>query len=100
MGYIEGARFRCLSTVPLRRIGPHQRAPVVAGHQSREELEPSVKTLLKTLSWRTIGIVEMFAVTYFTTGKMAAAVTVAAISFFAKGAMYYGHEIAWEKAWK
>lgn len=57
-----------------------------------------MKTFLKTLSWRTIGIVEMFAVTYFTTGKMAAAVSVAAVSFFVKGAMYYGHEVAWNKA--
>ncbi len=55
-----------------------------------------MKTLLKTLSWRLIATVELFAVAYFTTGKLTAAAGLAAASFFYKGALYYGHEKVWE----
>ena len=59
-----------------------------------------MKALFKTLSWRTVGVVEMLAVVLFTTGHLSAAAGVAALSFFVKGALYYGHEVAWERAWK
>jgi uncharacterized membrane protein len=60
----------------------------------------AVKAFLKTLTWRTVGTVEMLAVGWFTTGKVTAAVGLAVAAFFYKGVLFFGHEMLWEKSWK
>ena len=57
------------------------------------------KTLLKTLSWKAVGAVEMMAVGWFTTGSVKTALGLAAASTLVKGGMFFGHEMIWEKAW-
>lgn len=56
-----------------------------------------MKMFFKTLTWRTVGAVEMLAIGWFTTGKMTGGLALAAATFVYKGVLYWGHEVAWER---
>lgn len=55
------------------------------------------KTLIKTLTWRTVGTADIMFWTWFATGKITVAAGFAAAHFAYKAALYFGHEMIWNK---
>ncbi len=58
-----------------------------------------MKSVLKAVSWRIIGAVDTFFLTFLMTGHWNAAVGVASFEVATKMFLYYGHERAWESSW-
>ena len=56
-----------------------------------------MKTLIKTLTWRTVGTADIMFWTWMATGKVTTAAGFAALHFLYKAALYFAHEMAWNK---
>jgi len=59
--------------------------------------EKAYRSVVKTLSWRTIGTLDTIIISYFITGNLAMAASIGSIELFTKMALYYFHERAWNK---
>ena len=59
--------------------------------------EKSYRSILKSISWRTIGTIDTIAISYFITGKVALALSIGTIEVFTKMALYFFHERTWNK---
>jgi len=59
--------------------------------------EKSYRSILKSISWRTIGTIDTIAISYFITGKLALALSIGTIEVFTKMALYFFHERTWNK---
>ena len=57
--------------------------------------ESHLRSVAKGITWRIIASTTILLITYFTTGEMDTAITVAGIEFFIKLLLYYLHERAW-----
>ena len=55
------------------------------------------RSLLKTLSWRTIASLDTFLITWLVTGSPTAGLTVSGLEIITKMCLYYFHERAWNK---
>lgn len=67
-------------------MGTGKTGKVMKGH---------LKSVVKAVSWRVVGAVDTFLLSYLVTGKLAMAVGVVGFEFFTKTALYYGHERVW-----
>ena len=54
------------------------------------------KTIAKAITWRLIGTAEIFAISFWTTGHIATAGSMAGIAAISSLVMYVAHELAWE----
>ncbi len=54
-----------------------------------------VRSLIKAVSWRTVGSIDTFIITYIVTGQAKWGAAVASIETVTKIALYYFHERAW-----
>jgi uncharacterized membrane protein len=57
--------------------------------------ETHSRSVLKAISWRTLGTLDTFAISWFMTGKMAMAGSIAGLEIVTKVAWYYLHERIW-----
>lgn len=55
------------------------------------------RSLIKTISWRITGSGATFLISYFISGNMSVAGTIAIIQMVANTILYYGHERIWNK---
>lgn len=62
---------------------------------SSPRTESHLRSIIKGLTWRVIATTTIFIITYFTTGEIKTAATVAGIEFPVKLFIYYLHERAW-----
>lgn len=53
--------------------------------------------MLKSISWRTIGTIDTFLISYLVTGKLDFAVTIGGIEVFTKMTLHYFHERTWNR---
>ena len=53
------------------------------------------RSLMKAVSWRTVGTIDTFVISFFVTGKVSFAGTIAAIEVVTKIMIYYLHERVW-----
>lgn len=60
-----------------------------------EKVESHLRSIIKGLTWRVIASTTILLITYFTTGELDTAITVASIEFFIKLVLYYLHERLW-----
>ncbi|WP_349631555.1 DUF2061 domain-containing protein [Bradyrhizobium tropiciagri] len=51
--------------------------------------------MLKAISWRTLGTLDTFAISWFMTGKVWLASSIAALEIATKIVWYYLHERVW-----
>ena len=63
---------------------------------SEEYKESHLRSVIKGLTWRIIATFTIFVITYFSTGELQTAVTVASIEFPVKLFVYYLHERLWQ----
>lgn len=53
------------------------------------------RSILKAVSWRVLGSIDTFVISYFVTGKLVFAASIASVETFTKIMLYYFHERAW-----
>ena len=78
-------------------------ADVIASTNAKQEALPVLlrgaethtRSVLKALSWRTLGTLDTFAISWFLTGKVEIAGSIAALEVITKIAWYYVHERVW-----
>jgi uncharacterized membrane protein len=57
--------------------------------------ETHTRSVLKAISWRTLGTLDTFAISWFMTGKVEIAGSIAGLEIITKIAWYYLHERVW-----
>jgi uncharacterized membrane protein len=59
--------------------------------------EKPVRSIAKALSWRIVGTLDTLVVSYFVTGKLVLAASIASVDFLTKLVLYFFHERIWNK---
>ena len=59
--------------------------------------EKPYRSIVKAISWRTVGTIDTIIVSYFITGNLVMAASIGTIEVITKMALYYFHERAWNK---
>ena len=59
--------------------------------------EKPYRSVVKAISWRTVGTLDTIIVSYFITGNLVMAASIGTIEVITKMALYYFHERAWNK---
>ena len=59
--------------------------------------EKPYRSVVKTISWRTVGTLDTIIISYFITGSLGMAASIGAIELVTKMILYYYHERAWNK---
>ena len=57
--------------------------------------EAHFRSLAKAISWRVTGTIDTFVISFFVTGKLTLASSIAATELFTKILLYYLHERIW-----
>ena len=57
--------------------------------------EAHSRSFLKAISWRILGSIDTFVISFFVTGKLTFALSIASVETFTKIALYYFHERIW-----
>jgi uncharacterized membrane protein len=53
------------------------------------------RSLAKAISWRTTGTIDTFIISYFISGRISIASTIAGVEVFTKILLFYFHERVW-----
>lgn len=59
--------------------------------------EKPYRSVVKTISWRTVGTLDTIIVSYFVTGNLVMAASIESIEVITKMILYYFHERAWNR---
>lgn len=59
--------------------------------------EKPYRSVVKTISWRTVGTLDTIIVSYFVTGNLVMAASIGTIEVITKMILYYFHERVWNK---
>lgn len=59
--------------------------------------EKPYRSIVKTISWRTVGTLDTIIVSYFITGNLIMAASIGSIEVITKMILYYFHERAWNR---
>jgi uncharacterized membrane protein len=59
--------------------------------------EKPYRSVVKAISWRTVGTLDTMIVSYFVTGSLVMAASIGTIEVITKMILYYFHERAWNK---
>ncbi len=59
--------------------------------------EKPIRSIAKAISWRVIGTLDTLLISYFLTGEVAIAASIASIDFITKMFLYFFHERLWNK---
>ncbi len=57
--------------------------------------EKPIRSIAKAFSWRVIGTLDTLVISYFLTGKISLAASIASIDFLTKMVLYFFHERLW-----
>jgi uncharacterized membrane protein len=57
--------------------------------------EAHSRSIFKAVSWRIIGSIDTFVISYFITGRLVFAASIASVETFTKICLFYGHERVW-----
>ena len=57
--------------------------------------ETKRRSLVKAITWRTLGTLDTITISYFLTGEMKTAVSIGGIEVFTKMFLYFFHERMW-----
>jgi len=60
-------------------------------------VEQKRRSILKAISWRTLGTVDTMLISYIVTGNPTAAISIGAFELVTKTALYYFHGRSWYK---
>jgi uncharacterized membrane protein len=57
--------------------------------------ETHSRSFIKAVSWRILGSMDTFVISYFVTGRLVFAASIASVETFTKIVLFYGHERIW-----
>lgn len=57
--------------------------------------EAHSRSFVKAVSWRMLGSLDTFVISYFVTGQLVFAASIASVETITKIVLFYGHERAW-----
>ncbi len=57
--------------------------------------EAHSRSFIKAISWRILGSIDTFIISYFVTGKLVFALSIASVETVTKVVLFYFHERAW-----
>jgi uncharacterized membrane protein len=57
--------------------------------------ETHSRSFIKAVSWRILGSIDTFVISYIVTGKLVFAASIASIETVTKVCLFYGHERVW-----
>jgi uncharacterized membrane protein len=57
--------------------------------------EAHSRSFIKAVSWRMVGSIDTFVISYFVTGRLVFAASIASVETFTKIVLFYGHERIW-----
>lgn len=63
-------------------------------HKNNENLKRSI---IKTISWRTIGTIDTIVISWLITGTLSLAFSIGAIELISKMVLYFFHERMWNQ---
>lgn len=67
------------------------------GFEEVKNSEKPLRSVIKALSWRLIGTIDTLIVSYFITGEILLATSIASVDFLTKLVLYFFHERIWNK---
>ena len=70
---------------------------MVKQENSGRVIEKKRRSIVKTISWRTVGTIDTIIISWIVIGDLNFAVTIGGIELFTKMALYFFHERAWNK---
>ena len=89
--------MRFLLNVSVR--GPRGAEEIQSPTETRMNLfhghEGHGRSFIKAVSWRTVGTIDTFIISFFVTGKVSLAGSIAAVEVVTKIMIYYLHERVW-----
>ncbi|PHS57315.1 MAG: hypothetical protein COB17_06900 [Sulfurimonas sp.] len=59
--------------------------------------EKAYRSIVKTISWRTLGTIDTIAISYFITSSLTMAASIGSIEVVTKMILYYFHERGWNQ---
>ncbi|MEI6056596.1 MAG: DUF2061 domain-containing protein [Lentisphaerota bacterium] len=59
--------------------------------------EKHYRSILKAISWRTVGTLDTMLISFLITGNFTWAISIGAVELFTKMFLYYMHERIWNK---
>ena len=59
--------------------------------------EKPYSSVVKSISWRTVGTIDTMLIAWLVTGKLDFAVTIGGVELFTKMFLYYMHERTWNR---
>jgi uncharacterized membrane protein len=59
--------------------------------------EKPYRSVVKSISWRTVGTIDTMMIAWLVTGKLDFAVTIGGVELFTKMFLYYLHERTWNR---
>ena len=83
-----------LSVLGRRRVNEVQSVTDARMHLLRGR-EGHGRSFMKAVSWRTVGTIDTFIISFFVTGKVTLAGSIAAVEVVTKIMIYYLHERVW-----
>ena len=59
--------------------------------------EKPIRSIVKSLSWRTVGTIDTIFISWIITGKLTLAVSIGSVELVTKVVLYFLHERAWNQ---
>ncbi len=69
----------------------------ISARTNRDNESGRMVSIAKAVSWRIVGTIDTWIISFWVTGKWEFALSIASIEVFTKIVLYYFHERAWEK---
>lgn len=66
--------------------------------QNGKQTEKKRRSIVKTISWRTVGTIDTILISWIVVGNVNFAVTIGGVELFTKMILYFFHERAWNKS--
>jgi uncharacterized membrane protein len=88
-------RFLLNVSVPAPQSVEEIQSPTETGMRLFRGHEGHGRSFIKAVSWRTVGTIDTFIISFFVTGKASLAGSIAAVEVVTKILIYYLHERAW-----
>lgn len=64
-------------------------------NETSVKVDSSLRSLMKTISWRIVGTLDTILISYFITGEISMALSIGSVEVVSKMILYYLHERAW-----
>lgn len=64
-------------------------------YEKSSSSDKPIRSLVKAISWRVVGTIDTLLVSWYATGNLTMASSIASIDFVTKMILYFGHERLW-----